>query len=150
MLTFRDAVICYVMHDSTRITILYDDACKFCRTTVGALILWDRNAYLCPVPIQSPEGERLLSALAPAERIRSAHAFGPDGRLRSGGAAASTVLLMLPGGRPLAWLADLAAPITDIAYRAVTAARPLLSRLTPSYACHASEALIAKRRATCE
>jgi predicted DCC family thiol-disulfide oxidoreductase YuxK len=116
------------MRNDARTIVLYDAACGFCRVSVAALMSWDRAGRLRFVAIESAQGARLLAALTPPERLRSAHTIDRDGRLRSAGAAAPALLAELPAGRPLAWLARRAPAATELAYRAVTAARPLLGR----------------------
>src|SRR5437773_2246893 len=87
-------------------TVLYDSDCGLCTTLLAALLAWDRAGRLRPVPIQSPEGERLLSGLTPEQRMDSWHIVGDDGVRRSAGAGFVPLLRLLPGGSPLASLAE--------------------------------------------
>ncbi len=52
-----------------------------------------------------------------SERLASWHLVGPDGQVRSGGAAAAPLARLLPGGRPLAALFEAFPRATDRAYR---------------------------------
>jgi predicted DCC family thiol-disulfide oxidoreductase YuxK len=133
------------MPNDPRTIVLYDAACGFCRVSVAALMCWDRACRLSFVPIQSAQGTRLLAALTPAERLRSAHAIDRAGRLRSAGAAAPALLAELPAGRPLGWLTRRAPRTTELAYRTLTAARPLLSRALPASVRRAADERIAER-----
>jgi predicted DCC family thiol-disulfide oxidoreductase YuxK len=129
-----------------RITILYDEACAFCRAGVAALIVWDHSRRLDPLPIQSSRGARLLGSLPRAEHLRSAHAITPDGRVLSGSAAAPKVFAALPGGRPLAWLTTRGKPVSKLLYGALVRLRPRLGRVLPLSVRRASDRLIAERQ----
>jgi predicted DCC family thiol-disulfide oxidoreductase YuxK len=133
------------MQDETRTIALYDASCGFCRVTVAALMRWDRGRRIRFLAIESAEGARLLAALTPAERLRSAHAIDAGGRLRSAGAAAPALLAALPGGGPLAWLARRTPALVEPAYRAIAAARPLLGRAIPAAVRRAADRQIARR-----
>jgi predicted DCC family thiol-disulfide oxidoreductase YuxK len=133
------------MGTDARMIVLYDAACGFCRVSVAALIGWDRALRLRFVPIESAQGACLLAALTPAERLRSAHTVDRDGRLRSASAAAPALLAELPAGRPLAWLARRTPRSTELAYRILTAARPLLGRAIPASVRRAADERIARR-----
>jgi predicted DCC family thiol-disulfide oxidoreductase YuxK len=115
-----------------RWAVLYDGPCGFCAWCVGVLLAWDRRGRLRPVPIDSPEGRSLLDPVPPAARPVSWHLVGPDGRVLSAGAAVGPVLRLLPGGRPLAALADAAPGLTERAYRGVVRHRGTLGRLVPA------------------
>lgn len=109
--------------------VLYDADCGFCKWSVNVLLRWDRRRRLRPVAIQSGEGQRLLADVPPGGRLQSAHAVLADGTLLSGGAAAPSVLRLLPGGGlPAAVLARFPAA-TDRAYRFVAEHRAGFGRL---------------------
>jgi predicted DCC family thiol-disulfide oxidoreductase YuxK len=133
------------MRNDAGTIVLYDSACGFCRVAVAALMCWDRARRLRFVAIESGQGARLLAALTPAERLRSAHTIDRAGHLRSAGAAAPALLVELPAGRPVAWLARRAPRATEAAYRGLTAARPLLGRAIPPSVRRAAEERIANR-----
>jgi predicted DCC family thiol-disulfide oxidoreductase YuxK len=135
------------MRNDARTIVLYDAACGFCRVAVAALMCWDRALRLRFVPIESAQGARLLAALTPADRLRSAHTIDRDGRLRSAGAAAPALFVELPAGRPLAWLARRAPRSTELAYRGLTAMRPLLGRAIPPAMHRAADERIVRHTA---
>jgi predicted DCC family thiol-disulfide oxidoreductase YuxK len=95
--------------------------------------------------IQSPEGERLLAGVPEGERLRSAHAVAPDGRVWSGGDVVSPILAEL--GRRSAGLAvrPLGLPLRG-GYRLVASNRSRLSRLMPDGARDAATKEIEEHR----
>jgi predicted DCC family thiol-disulfide oxidoreductase YuxK len=127
-------------------TVLYDEDCGFCKVSVSLLLRWDRDARLYPVAIQSREGQRLLSALDPAERLASAHLVTPDGDLLSGGEAAPALFGVLPLGRPLAVIAARAMPITVLVYRFLTRLRPRIGWMLSRSCRQRAELSIEERR----
>ena len=126
--------------------MLYDVDCGFCRWALAKLLARDRRRVLRPVPIQDPEGQRLLAGVPDSERLASWHLVGPDGELRSGGAALAPLFRLLPGGRPLAGLAERAPGLVDRGYRWVAGHRSLLGRPVSSRARIRADAAIARRR----
>jgi predicted DCC family thiol-disulfide oxidoreductase YuxK len=125
--------------------LLYDRDCGFCRFSVALVLAWDRRRRLRPVAIQTDEGQRLLAALPPPDRLASAHVVEPGGGVRSGGAVAGPVLRELPGGGPLARLAERMPRLTDRGYRAVANRRSSLGRLVTARARRWAERRIADR-----
>jgi predicted DCC family thiol-disulfide oxidoreductase YuxK len=125
--------------------VLYDRDCGFCRFSMGLLLAWDRRRRLRPVEIQSHEGERLLAGLTPADRLATAHAIGEDGQPRSGGSAAAPVLRRLPGGAPLARLAERLPSTAEWVYHAVAARRSGLGRLLPDRAKSWADRVLVER-----
>ena len=119
------------MTAASQMQVLYDRDCGFCRFSIALLLAWDRRRRLGAIAIQSPEGQRLLAGLPEDVRLRSAHAVAGDGAVRSGGAAAAPLVGELPGGRPLARLAEAAPGLTERTYRAVADRRGMLGRLIP-------------------
>jgi predicted DCC family thiol-disulfide oxidoreductase YuxK len=111
-------------------TLLYDHDCGFCRWSLAKLLAWDSRGALRPVPIDSEEGRRLLAGLGEDERESSWHLV-VAGRRYSAGAAFPPLLRLLPGGRPLAWLAARMPRITGVGYSLVASRRgrigPLLT-----------------------
>ncbi len=63
------------------------------------------------------------------------HLVTPDGRMYSAGAAVSPLLRLLPGGRPLAAVADAFPKTTERAYRWVARHRERLGRSLGTQAC---------------
>ena len=114
--------------------VLYDEDCGFCRWTADKLRGLDRRRRLTFVPIQSSRGQALLASLPPEVRLDSAHVV-TAGRVRSGGAAVAPVLRELPGGRPLAAVAEAMPRITDRAYRWTARRRTWLGARLGTAAC---------------
>jgi predicted DCC family thiol-disulfide oxidoreductase YuxK len=113
----------------TQRVVLYDEDCGFCRWSLDKILAWDRAKRLRAAPIQSAEGDRLLSELDPGVRLDSWHLVNGDGRVFSGGAAAAPLARLLPGGRPLAALFTAFPSVTDRAYRYVADHRDRWARL---------------------
>ncbi|HZI92374.1 MAG TPA: DUF393 domain-containing protein [Thermoleophilaceae bacterium] len=126
-------------------TLLYDSDCGFCRTTMGLLLWWDRHRRLRPVALQSEEGERLLPELTPEQRLEAVRVIQESGIPHTAGAAAPVVLRELPGGAPLAALAEKLSGATERGYALVADNRGKLSRLVPDGLVRRADALIARR-----
>jgi predicted DCC family thiol-disulfide oxidoreductase YuxK len=109
-------------------TVLYDDDCGFCKWSLDKILAWDRGDRVRPVPIQSPEGQELLSDLPPEKRLDSWHLVGPDGTVRSAGAGAGPLARVLPGGRPLAFFFERFPNATERSYRFVAGNRNRFAR----------------------
>lgn len=118
-----------------RVIVLYDDRCGFCRWSASRIAAWDRTRRLRFAPIRSVEGEARLEGVDPARRDDSWHLITRDGRVASAGAAVPLLLRELPGGSPLARVADAFPWATDQAYRAVARRRGALGRLLHVNAC---------------
>jgi predicted DCC family thiol-disulfide oxidoreductase YuxK len=111
--------------------VLYDRDCGFCRWSLAKLLAWDRNRSLRPVALQDPEADRLLAGMGEEQRMGSWHLVEPGGEVRSGGAAFAPLLRRLPGGRPLASLAERAPGAVERGYRFVAGRRDAIGpRLT--------------------
>jgi len=83
------------------------------------------------VALQEPEADELLAEMGDEQRMASWHLVEPGGEVRSGGAAFGPVLRRLPGGRPLARIAEALPGPVDRAYRFVAGHRtPIGRRLT--------------------
>ena len=111
------------------VPILYDDDCRFCRTTLGLLLAWDRSRRLRPVAIQSEEGQRLLTEVAEDLRLASAHLVTPGGTVLSGSAGAEHLARLLPVGRAPASLFARFPAQTESTYRWIARNRGRLGRL---------------------
>lgn len=118
-----------------RTTLLYDDDCGFCRWIAAKILRWDRRGSIRAVPIQGPEAEALLAGMDPARRMASWHLATIDGMVRSGAAAVAPLARMLPGGRPMAYVAELFPGLTELAYGLVARHRGTLGRLIGAKAC---------------
>ena len=128
------------------VVVLYDEDCRWCRWSVARLVPFDRDRRLRLVPIQGPEGDRLLAGVPEAERLASAHAVTPDGCVHSGGDAAAPIAAALPAlsfGAPL--LRALPGP-TRAAYGLVAGNRSRLGRRLDDDAIEKADRLIASRR----
>jgi predicted DCC family thiol-disulfide oxidoreductase YuxK len=109
--------------------ILYDRDCGFCRWSLNKVLAWDRRRRLRPVAIQSDEGQKLLAAVEPAQRLDAWHLVTPSGELLSAGAAAAPLADLLPVGRPLAATFRAFPGATERAYGWVAQHRSGLARL---------------------
>ncbi len=117
------------------VIVLYDADCGFCRWALDTSLAWDRHRRLRPVPLQSSEADRLLPGMDHEARMRSWHIVTPEGRVRSAGAAAPPLFRALPGGSPLAALADTFPRTTQRLYHWVTRHRDGLAKLVGAKAC---------------
>ena len=129
-----------------KLTVLYDNDCGFCRWTLAMLLRRDRERRLLPLPIQSPEGERLLAAMSEPERLRSAHVVTPDGRVWSGGEGVAPIAGELVGSGAARAARALRLPLRA-GYRVVASNRTRLSKLMPPGARDAATAEIEEHRA---
>jgi predicted DCC family thiol-disulfide oxidoreductase YuxK len=118
-----------------RVIVLYDDRCGFCRWLTSKIVAWDRTRRIRFAPIRSAEGEARLNGMDPVRRDGSWHLITRDGHVVSAGAAVPLLLRELPGGSPLARVADALPRVTDGAYRAVAHRRSALGRLLHVDAC---------------
>jgi predicted DCC family thiol-disulfide oxidoreductase YuxK len=112
--------------------ILYDPDCGFCRVCVALLLSWDRRRTLRPVALGSEEADTVLAGMPENERMASWHLVTPDGAVRSAGTAFSPLLRLLPGGAPLAGLADRFPRPAERGYRWVADHRTLFGRPLPA------------------
>ncbi len=128
--------------------ILFDSDCGFCRWALGWVLRWDRAHTLVPVEIQSAEGQALLSAVDPAERLRSWHLAPQDADVRSAGAAFPGLFSVLPGAGPLGALARRAPGLTRRGYEFVAGRRGSFGRLVTTGAKARADRLIAARTRT--
>jgi predicted DCC family thiol-disulfide oxidoreductase YuxK len=127
--------------------ILFDRDCGFCRWALGWVLRWDRAGRLAPVELQDPLAVALLEPMGEDERMGSWHLVDADGVRSSAGAAAAPLLRLLPGGRPLAALADRFPSAVERAYRRISGARSKLGPRLSSGAIARADRLIAARQA---
>jgi predicted DCC family thiol-disulfide oxidoreductase YuxK len=78
--------------------LLYDGDCGFCRLAARAALRLDDDQRLRAVAIQSEEGERLLTEVAPELRLATFHLVTPGGTVLSGPDAAAPLSRLLRGG----------------------------------------------------
>jgi predicted DCC family thiol-disulfide oxidoreductase YuxK len=115
-----------------RAVLVYDGACGFCRRSLELVLRWDRRGRLRPLALQDPEAHELLGGLPEAERLASWHLVTVDGAVHSAGAAFPPLLRLLPGGPPLAALAERFPHATERGYRLVARNRGRLGRVLRS------------------
>jgi predicted DCC family thiol-disulfide oxidoreductase YuxK len=116
-------------------TVCYDADCGLCRWCAWQLRRWDRRGRLRFVPIGDPRADALLHDLGPERRRASWHVVSADRRVTSAGAAIPRVLELLPGGWPLAAVADRLPATTERAYRWVAARRERIGRMLGGESC---------------
>jgi predicted DCC family thiol-disulfide oxidoreductase YuxK len=118
-----------------RSVVLYDQDCGFCRWATGKLLAWDRRERLRAVALQAPEADELLPGLDRHQQMASWHLVAPDGCVRSAGRAVAPLLRLLPGGTPLAVLAESFPKSTDRLYDWVSRHREPLGSLLGQQRC---------------
>lgn len=134
--------------DATRAIVLYDSDCGFCQWLLAKVLAADRGRLLVPLPLQDPQAARLLSGLSASERMASWHLIAPDGRRYSAGAAVAPLAALLPGWRPVRWLATALPRTTERGYAFVARNRGAFGRLTRRRAPAARRYVEARRRAS--
>ncbi len=117
------------MNGDSRVVVLYDEDCGFCKWSLNKILAWDRHGRLRPTPIQGEEGRRLLAGIPEEQHLDSWHLALPSGEVCSAGAAAPFLVDLLPGGRPLAALFRAFPRTTERAYRFVADHRDRFARL---------------------
>jgi predicted DCC family thiol-disulfide oxidoreductase YuxK len=127
--------------------VLWDRDCGFCAFMLSLVLRADRRRRLKPMPIQSPDGERLLADMPVEQRLASWHFIDDHGRRTSGGEALTELLRHLPGGRVPAALTGALPGVTEGAYGWVATHRRLLSRPIPSGFKERARRLVAARSA---
>lgn len=115
--------------------VFYDRDCGLCTWSAERLRAWDGpRERLRFVPLQSNEADRYLGEMDPERRFGSWH-VAAGGEVISAGAGAVPVLKLLPGGLPLAWLAERLPRTTELVYGAIVARREQLGSLLGREAC---------------
>jgi predicted DCC family thiol-disulfide oxidoreductase YuxK len=130
----------------TPYSLLYDPDCGFCRVCVAVVLRWDRKRRVRSVALKGPEADRLLEGMPEDERLASWHLVDPRWMTnvaesatnvihpgwRSGGAAFAPLFRLLPGGAPLARLADRFPEAARRGYRFVADHRSLFGKPLPA------------------
>lgn len=129
-----------------QLRVLYDGACGFCRFCLALLLVWDRSKLLNPIAIQAPEGQRALESVEMEQRLRSAHVVTANGTVLSGANGAPPMFRRLPGGYPIAAVVAVAMPVSRLAYRLLTLARPTLGSILPARWCSWATDVIHERQ----
>ncbi len=113
-------------------TVIYDADCGFCRWCLAVLLSSAAGGALRPLPLGTPQADRLLADLTPEQRAASWHLIDDDGRRRSAGAALAPALFArFPGA-------------TEWGYRWVAEHRGLLGRFVPGRARRWADRVIAR------
>jgi predicted DCC family thiol-disulfide oxidoreductase YuxK len=132
----------------TRPALLYDADCGVCTWLVAGILAWDRRRRLRPVALQAPEADSLLGGMDEEAKMASWHLVGRDGSITSAGAALAPLMRELPGGVPLAAMAERAPGLVDRGYRWTAAHRGLLGRPLPERWVEAARDRVAARSRT--
>ena len=128
------------------VIVLYDRDCGWCRWSVAKVLALDRRGCLLPEPIQGELGALLLEGMPEAQRLASAHAVTPDGRVFSGGDAAAPIAAVLPAGAaPAALLRTFDAGARAV-YRLIAGNRARLGRLVTPAMRERADVRIARHR----
>src|SRR5207247_8333149 len=98
-----------------------------------------------PVALQSPEADALLAGMSEEARMASWHLVSPDGEVRSAGAALAPLMRMLPGGAPIAFVAEALPGVTARAYDLVARSRGAIGRLIPEGAKARADSVLERR-----
>ena len=129
----------------TRRALVYDPDCGFCRLCVAVVLSWDRQGRLRPVALGTEEAGTLLGGMPEAEQMASWHLVEPGWQrnvaenatfrdhpaVRSAGAAFSPLFRLLPGGAPLARVAERFPGASDRGYRWVADRRSAFGKPIP-------------------
>jgi len=129
----------------TRVPVLYDPDCGFCRVTLALLLRWDTRGRLRPVALGTDEADALLQGMPEDEQMASWHLV-EAGRVHSAGAAFPPAFARLPGGRPLARASERFPQAADRLYRWVAAHRSLFGRPLPASARRWADRVISGSR----
>ena len=109
------------------------------------MLRWDRRRRLEPLALQTAEAAALLGTMPEQQQLASWHLVGPDGAVESAGAAVAPLLRLLPGGAPLAALADRMPRAVERGYGWVARHRSGFGRLVTSGAKRRADAVVARR-----
>jgi predicted DCC family thiol-disulfide oxidoreductase YuxK len=115
--------------------VLYDQDCGFCRWATGKLLAWDRRGRLRSVALQSSETDQMLPGMGRDQQMAAWHLLTPNGRVRSAGRAVAPLLRLLPGGRPLAVVAESFPGTTDRLYDWISRHRERMGSLLGAQRC---------------
>lgn len=126
-----------------RATVIYDADCGFCKFSLALLLAWDRHGVLEILALGTPEADRLLADLTPAQRNASWHLVDGSGRRNSAGAALAPAVVLLSGGRFPAALVARMPHLTERGYRWVVDHRGFLGRFVPARARRWADRVIA-------
>ena len=129
----------------SRVTLIYDRDCGFCRWSLGKVLAWDRRRAVRPIALGTPEADRLLADVPAAERSTSWHLVDDDGAVHSAGAGFGPLFELLPGGGPFAAIVARFPGATESAYRFVSGNRSIWGKLVTDGAKRRADERIATR-----
>jgi predicted DCC family thiol-disulfide oxidoreductase YuxK len=129
----------------TRVTLIYDSDCGFCRWCLGKVLAWDRRGAVRPLALGTDEANRLLRDMPRGEQMSSWHLVDGNGSVHSAGAGFEPLLRLLPGGGPLAAVAGRLPGATESGYRFVSGNRSLWGKLVTRGAKRRADERIAGR-----
>jgi predicted DCC family thiol-disulfide oxidoreductase YuxK len=129
----------------SRVTLIYDRDCGFCRWCLGKVLAWDRRRAVRPVALGTPEANDLLEDVPAAERPTSWHLVDEAGVVHSAGAGFEPLLRLLPRGGPFAAGAARFPRATESAYRFVSGNRSIWGKFVSDGAKRRADARIAER-----
>jgi len=132
----------------SRLPVLYDADCGFCRATLGLLLAWDRRRRLRPIALQDNEGEALLPGLTRDDRLATVRVLPAGEAPLAGGAAVARLLRELPGGVAAALALERSPRLAEHGYRVVACNRSRLSPLIPGGLVRRADVLIRDRSAS--
>ena len=112
--------------------LLYDADCGFCFAMLALVLGWDRGGTLRTAPLQGAWADAALGDMDAERRMRSWHLVGPEGDVHSAGAAVAPLARLLPGGAPLAAVAERMPVLTERVYRLGAGNRAVLGRFVPA------------------
>jgi predicted DCC family thiol-disulfide oxidoreductase YuxK len=128
----------------SRVILIYDRDCGFCRWCLGKVLAWDRRRAVRPLALGTPEANELLAGVPASERPTSWHLVDQGG-VHSAGAGFPPLLRLLPGGAPLAAATAKLPGATESAYRFVSGNRSIWGKLVTDGAKRRADARIAER-----
>jgi predicted DCC family thiol-disulfide oxidoreductase YuxK len=129
----------------SRVTLIYDRDCGFCRWSLGKVLAWDRRRAVRPVALGTPEANSLLAGVPAAERPRSWHLVDEGGTVHSAGAGFEPLFRLLPGAGPLAAAAARFPGATESGYRFVSGNRSIWGKFVTDGAKQRADRRIGER-----
>ena len=114
-------------------SLLYDDACGFCRVMVAAVLARDRGGRVRPVAIASDRGRSILGGMSEADAAASWHLYDhAEARLYSDGAVVAPLTRALGRLRRIGRLTACAPLTTRRLYFAIATRRCLIGPRLPA------------------
>jgi predicted DCC family thiol-disulfide oxidoreductase YuxK len=129
----------------SRVILIYDRDCGFCRWCLGKILAWDRGHAVVPLALRTPEADRLLEDVPVADRSNSWHLVDEGGMVHSAGAGFEPLFRLLPGGGPFAALASRFPRATERGYGFVSGNRSIWGKLVTDGAKRRADRRIAER-----